>query len=82
MTQSGYAIGRAEAATATWSRGTVRRKATGVILAGIVLANAAILKAEALRAQSANVQLVSAASDSSEAFAQSLQSGILKARHA
>jgi len=41
-----------------------------------------ILKSEALRAQSANIQLVSGASDSSEAFAESLQSAILKAKHA
>jgi uncharacterized protein with FMN-binding domain len=41
-----------------------------------------ILKIEALRAQSANIQLVSGASDSSEAFAESLQSAILKAMHA
>jgi uncharacterized protein with FMN-binding domain len=40
-----------------------------------------ILKAEALRAQSANINLVSGATDSSDAFAQSLQSAILKAKH-
>ena len=39
-----------------------------------------ILKAEALRAQSANVNMVSGATDSSDAFAQSLQSAILKAK--
>src|SRR6266446_5339425 len=37
-----------------------------------------ILKAEALRVQSANVNMVSGATDSSDAFAQSLQSAILK----
>src|SRR3989442_3186160 len=41
-----------------------------------------ILKAQALRAQSANINLVSGATDSSDAFAQSLQSAILKAKHA
>jgi uncharacterized protein with FMN-binding domain len=41
-----------------------------------------ILKAEALRAQSANINLVSGATDSSDAFAQSLQSAILKAKKA
>jgi uncharacterized protein with FMN-binding domain len=41
-----------------------------------------ILRAEALRAQSANINLVSGATDSSDAFAQSLQSAILKAKHA
>jgi len=41
-----------------------------------------ILKAEALRAQTANINMVSGATDSSDAFAQSLQSAILKARHA
>jgi uncharacterized protein with FMN-binding domain len=41
-----------------------------------------ILKSEALRAQTANIALVSGASDSSEAFAESLQSAILKAKHA
>jgi uncharacterized protein with FMN-binding domain len=41
-----------------------------------------ILKAEALRAQSANINLVSGATDSSDAFAQSLQSAILKAKRA
>jgi len=41
-----------------------------------------ILKAEALRAQSANVNMVSGATDSSDAFAQSLQSAILKAKNA
>ena len=41
-----------------------------------------ILKSEALRAQSANINMVSGATDSSDAFAQSLQSAILKARHA
>ena len=41
-----------------------------------------ILKAEALRAQSANINMVSGATDSSDAFAQSLQSAILKARKA
>ena len=40
-----------------------------------------ILKAEALRAQSANINMVSGATDSSDAFAQSLQSAILKAKH-
>jgi uncharacterized protein with FMN-binding domain len=39
-----------------------------------------ILKAEALRAQSANINMVSGATDSSDAFAQSLQSAILKAK--
>jgi uncharacterized protein with FMN-binding domain len=41
-----------------------------------------ILKSEALRAQGANIQLVSGASDSSQAFAESLQSAILKAKRA
>jgi len=41
-----------------------------------------ILKAEALRAQSANINMVSGATDSSDAFAQSLQSAILKAKRA
>jgi uncharacterized protein with FMN-binding domain len=41
-----------------------------------------ILKAEALRAQSANINMVSGATDSSDAFAQSLQSAILKANRA
>ncbi len=39
-----------------------------------------ILKAEALRAQSASINMVSGATDSSDAFAQSLQSAILKAK--
>ena len=39
-----------------------------------------ILKSEALQAQSANINLVSGASDSSQAFAESLQSAILKAK--
>jgi len=39
-----------------------------------------ILKSEALRAQSANINMVSGATDSSDAFAQSLQSAILKAK--
>ena len=41
-----------------------------------------ILKAEALRAQTANINMVSGATDSSDAFAQSLQSAILKAKKA
>jgi uncharacterized protein with FMN-binding domain len=41
-----------------------------------------ILKAEALRAQSANINMVSGATDSSDAFAQSLQSAILKGKKA
>jgi uncharacterized protein with FMN-binding domain len=41
-----------------------------------------ILKSEALRVQSANVNMVSGATDSSDAFAQSLQSAILKAKRA
>ncbi len=41
-----------------------------------------ILKAETLRAQSANINMVSGATDSSDAFAQSLQSAILKAKKA
>ena len=41
-----------------------------------------ILKAETLRAQSANINMVSGATDSSDAFAQSFQSAILKAKHA
>jgi uncharacterized protein with FMN-binding domain len=41
-----------------------------------------ILKSEALRAQSAAVDMVSGATDTSEAFAQSLQSAILKAKKA
>ena len=40
-----------------------------------------ILKAEALHAQSATINMVSGATDSSDAFAQSLQSAILKAKH-
>jgi len=39
-----------------------------------------ILKSEALKAQSANINLVSGASDSSQAFAESLQSAILRAK--
>jgi uncharacterized protein with FMN-binding domain len=39
-----------------------------------------ILKSEALRAQSANINMVSGATDSSDAFAQSLQSALLKAK--
>src|SRR5207249_3425630 len=39
-----------------------------------------ILKSEALQAQSANINLVSGATDSSDAFASSLQSAILKAK--
>ncbi len=38
-----------------------------------------ILRSEALQAQSANIQLVSGATDVSQAFAQSLQSAISKA---
>jgi len=41
-----------------------------------------ILKSETLRAQSASIDMVSGATDSSDAFAESLQSAILKARHA
>ena len=41
-----------------------------------------ILKSETLRAQSASIDMVSGATDSSNAFAESLQSAILKARHA
>ena len=41
-----------------------------------------ILKSEALRAQSASIDMVSGATDSSEAFAESLQSAILKAKRA
>jgi uncharacterized protein with FMN-binding domain len=40
------------------------------------------LRAEALRAQSASIDLVSGATDTSDAFAQSLQSAILKAKKA
>jgi uncharacterized protein with FMN-binding domain len=40
------------------------------------------LKSEALRAQSARINLVSGATDTSDAFAQSLQSAILKAKRA
>jgi uncharacterized protein with FMN-binding domain len=39
-----------------------------------------ILKSEALRAQSANINMVSGATDTSDAFAQSLQAAILKAK--
>jgi uncharacterized protein with FMN-binding domain len=39
-----------------------------------------ILKAEALRAQSASINMVSGATDSSQAFEQSLQAAILKAK--
>ena len=41
-----------------------------------------ILKSEALRAQSASINLVSGATDSSNAFASSLQSAILLAKRA
>jgi uncharacterized protein with FMN-binding domain len=40
------------------------------------------LRAEALSAQSANIDLVSGATDTSDAFAQSLQAAILKAKRA
>jgi uncharacterized protein with FMN-binding domain len=40
------------------------------------------LKSEALRAQSANIDLVSGATDTSYAFARSLQAAILKAKRA
>jgi uncharacterized protein with FMN-binding domain len=40
------------------------------------------LRAEALRAQSANIDLVSGATDTSDAFMQSLQAAILKAKRA
>jgi uncharacterized protein with FMN-binding domain len=39
-----------------------------------------ILRAEALSAQSANINMVSGATDTSDAFAQSLQSAILKGK--
>ena len=41
-----------------------------------------ILKSEALQRQSANINLVSGATDTSYAFAQSLQAAILKAKQA
>jgi uncharacterized protein with FMN-binding domain len=41
-----------------------------------------ILKTDALRAQSANINMVSGATDTSDAFAQSLQAAILKAKKA
>jgi uncharacterized protein with FMN-binding domain len=41
-----------------------------------------ILKSEALQRQSANINLVSGATDTSYAFAQSLQAAILKAKRA
>jgi uncharacterized protein with FMN-binding domain len=41
-----------------------------------------ILKSEALRAQGANINMVSGATDTSDAFAQSLQAAILKAKKA
>jgi uncharacterized protein with FMN-binding domain len=41
-----------------------------------------ILKSEALRAQSANINMVSGATDTSDAFAQSLQAAVLKAKKA
>jgi uncharacterized protein with FMN-binding domain len=41
-----------------------------------------MLRAEALSAQSANIDLVSGATDSSDAFTQSLQAAILKAKRA
>jgi uncharacterized protein with FMN-binding domain len=41
-----------------------------------------ILKSEALRAQNANINMVSGATDTSDAFAQSLQAAILKAKKA
>jgi uncharacterized protein with FMN-binding domain len=40
------------------------------------------LRAEALRAQSANIDLVSGATDTSDAFVQSVQAAILKAKRA
>ena len=41
-----------------------------------------ILKSEALQRQSASINLVSGATDTSYAFAQSLQAAILKAKQA
>lgn len=41
-----------------------------------------VLRSEALRANSANIDMVSGATDSSDGFVQSLQSAILKAKHA
>jgi uncharacterized protein with FMN-binding domain len=41
-----------------------------------------ILRSETLRGQSANIDLVSGATDTSDAFVQSLQSAILKAKRA
>jgi uncharacterized protein with FMN-binding domain len=41
-----------------------------------------VLRSEVLRAQGANVDFVSGATDTSEGFAESLQSAILKARRA
>jgi uncharacterized protein with FMN-binding domain len=41
-----------------------------------------ILRSEALRAQSGNIDLVSGATDTSDAFVSSLQAAILKARRA
>jgi uncharacterized protein with FMN-binding domain len=41
-----------------------------------------MLRAEALSAQSANIDLVSGATDTSDAFVQSLQAAILKAKRA
>ena len=41
-----------------------------------------VLRSEALRAQSANIDLVSGATDTSDAFVSSLQAAILKAKRA
>jgi hypothetical protein len=77
-------VGTAAAATKTK---VVIRKFSGATYqvgrSGYISENAIpILKSEALRAQSANIDLVSGATDLSEAFINSLQSAILKAKRA
>lgn len=76
----------------TGSRKTVTRKLTGLSVPtypnhtdrSVFINSQAlpILRSEALRAQSAKIDLVSGASETSQSFAESLQSAILKARRA
>ncbi len=78
--------------TTTGAKTKVARKITAVSVpvypnessrSAFISANALpILRSEALRAQSANIDLVSGATDTSEAFVNSLQSAILKAKRA
>jgi hypothetical protein len=91
MSQAGFALERLPSLALARRRHATRRALTATLLWAVPADTAAAIVylwvhsgngVETLKARSANVSLVSGATDTSQAFAESLHSAILKAKRA